>query len=49
MAPLIRKIISCFIIKGELRRKMNLWSNYTLLSSQPLSEICLVFMIAECK
>jgi len=28
------------LIKGELRRKMNLWSNYTLLPSQPLSEIC---------
>jgi len=27
-------------LKGELRRKMNLWSNYTLLHSQPLSEIC---------
>jgi len=25
--------------KGQLRRKMNLWSNYTLLPSQPLSEI----------
>jgi len=27
-------------IKGELQCKMNLWSNYTLLPSQPLSEIC---------
>jgi len=27
-------------VKGQLRRKMNLWSNYTLLPSQPLSEIC---------
>jgi len=27
-------------LKGQLRRKMNLWSNYTLLPSQPLSEIC---------
>jgi len=27
-------------IKGQLRRKMNLWSNYTLLPSQPLCEIC---------
>jgi len=27
-------------IKGQLRRKINLWSNYTLLPSQPLSEIC---------
>jgi len=27
-------------LEGELRRKMNLWSNYTLLPSQPLSEIC---------
>jgi len=27
-------------LKEELQRKMNLWSNYTLLPSQPLSEIC---------
>jgi len=27
-------------IKGQLRRKMNLWSNYTLVRSQPFSEIC---------
>jgi len=35
------------VFKGQLRRKMNLWCNYTLLPSQPLSEI--FFMIAECK
>jgi len=28
------------LFKGDLRRKMKLWSNYTLLPSQPLSEIC---------
>jgi len=27
-------------IKGELRRKMNLWSDKTLVPSQPFSEIC---------
>jgi len=27
-------------LKGELRCKMNLWSNNTLVSSQPFSEIC---------
>jgi len=32
------RIFSLF--KGELHRKMNLWSNYTFLPSQPLSEIC---------
>jgi len=26
--------------KGELRHKINLWSNYTLVPSQPFSEIC---------
>jgi len=28
------------ILKGELRHKMNLWSNKTLVTSQPFSEIC---------
>jgi len=28
------------LIKGQLRCKMNLWSNSTLLPSQPFSEIC---------
>jgi len=32
--------ISLKWLKGQLRRKMNLWSNYTLLPSQPLSDIC---------
>jgi len=35
------------VFKGELGHKMNLWSNYTLLPSQPLSEIC--FHDCECK
>jgi len=28
------------IIKGELWRKMNFWSNKTLVPTQPFSEIC---------
>jgi len=27
-------------VKGELQRKRNIWSNYTLVHSQPFSEIC---------
>jgi len=28
------------IVKGELQCKMNLWSNKTLVPSQPFSDIC---------
>jgi len=37
----------CCILKGELRRKMNLWSNKT---SVPVNRsLRFVFMIIECK
>jgi len=33
-------LIYRFFLKGELRRKMNLWSNKTLVPGQSFSEIC---------
>jgi len=31
---------NAYYMKGELRRKTNLWSNKTLVPCRPFSEIC---------
>jgi len=38
-----------FYLKGQLRRKMNLWSNYTLEPTVVDHSLRFVFMIIECK
>jgi len=40
MMSLITTLMLFQNLKGELWRKMNLWSNYTLVPSRPFSEIC---------
>jgi len=43
---MLYQLLGCETVKGELRCKMNLWSNYTLPVNRYLR---FVFMIAECK